>query len=144
MTTVLCRDCTALEIFEAVPERCSACGSPRLVAHAELAELAIAHIDCDAFYATVEKRDRPELAVLPRAHLILEFLAAAVDLGGIPPVALGIDVGGRRSLLRRAGGFFRRGAAQESVRKARSQVDPNGEMAIRRSFTCLWQRGPAR
>ena len=65
MITVLCRDCTALEVFEAVPERCSACGSPRLVAHAELAELAIAHIDCDAFYATVEKRDRPELAEQP-------------------------------------------------------------------------------
>jgi len=65
MTTVLCRDCTALETFETVPERCPACGSPRLVAHAELAELAIAHIDCDAFYATVEKRDRPELAEQP-------------------------------------------------------------------------------
>ena len=33
--------------------------------HAELADLAIAHIDCDAFYATVEKRDRPELAEQP-------------------------------------------------------------------------------
>ena len=65
MTTVLCRDCTALETFETVPERCSACGSPRLIAHAELVELAIAHIDCDAFYATVEKRDRPELAEQP-------------------------------------------------------------------------------
>jgi DNA polymerase IV len=65
VTTVLCRDCTALEMFETVPERCVACGSPRLVAHAELAELPIAHIDCDAFYATVEKRDRPELAEQP-------------------------------------------------------------------------------
>ena len=46
-------------------ERCPECGSPRLVAHDELAELAIAHLDCDAFYATVEKRDRPELAELP-------------------------------------------------------------------------------
>ena len=29
--------------------------------HAELVDLAIAHIDCDAFYASVEKRDRPDL-----------------------------------------------------------------------------------
>src|SRR5204863_257878 len=35
------------------------------IRHAELADLAIAHIDCDAFYATVEKRDRPELAEQP-------------------------------------------------------------------------------
>ena len=41
--------------------RCSRCGSPRLIAHARLDHLAIAHLDCDAFYATVEKRDRPEL-----------------------------------------------------------------------------------
>jgi len=65
MIPVLCRDCIALEWFEAAPERCPACGSPRLVAHAELADLAIAHIDCDAFYATVEKRDRPEIAEQP-------------------------------------------------------------------------------
>jgi len=62
MIPVLCRDCMALETFEAMPERCRECGSPRLLGHAELADLAIAHIDCDAFYATVEKRDRPEIA----------------------------------------------------------------------------------
>jgi len=62
---VLCRDCSALDTVELQPERCPSCGSPRLVAHAELADLAIAHIDCDAFYATVEKRDRPELAEQP-------------------------------------------------------------------------------
>ena len=65
MIAVLCRDCTSLDTVETAPERCAACGSPRLVAHVELAELAIAHIDCDAFYATVEKRDRPELADQP-------------------------------------------------------------------------------
>jgi DNA polymerase-4 len=45
--------------------RCPACGSPRTVAHAELERLAIAHMDCDAFYASVEKRDRPELRDRP-------------------------------------------------------------------------------
>jgi DNA polymerase IV len=65
MTTTLCRDCAALATPPAAPERCPECGSPRLLAHDELADLAIAHLDCDAFYATVEKRDRPELAELP-------------------------------------------------------------------------------
>ncbi len=64
-TTILCRDCAALVAGPEVPARCSECGSPRIVAHAELGELAIAHLDCDAFYATVEKRDRPELAEQP-------------------------------------------------------------------------------
>ena len=65
MTPVLCRDCAALAAAASVPARCAECGSPRLVAHDELAALSIAHLDCDAFYATVEKRDRPELAELP-------------------------------------------------------------------------------
>ncbi|HEY2177385.1 MAG TPA: DNA polymerase IV [Caulobacteraceae bacterium] len=55
----LCRDC--MRTFEAAPRRCPACASPRILAHAELASLSIAHLDCDAFYASVEKRDRPEL-----------------------------------------------------------------------------------
>ena len=63
--SVLCRDCAALASAAAAPERCPECGSPRVVAHAELRDLGIAHIDCDAFYATVEKRDRPELADRP-------------------------------------------------------------------------------
>ena len=33
--------------------------------HTELHELAFAHLDCDAFYAAVEKRDRPELREVP-------------------------------------------------------------------------------
>lgn len=45
--------------------RCPACGSVRVVAHEELTGLAMAHLDCDAFYASVEKRDRPELIDLP-------------------------------------------------------------------------------
>ena len=58
----LCRDC--LTRFE-TGRRCSACGSPRTLHHPELFDLPIAHIDCDAFYASVEKRDNPELADRP-------------------------------------------------------------------------------
>ena len=58
-----CRDCFSEAAGE--ERRCRACGSPRLVRHPELHDLSIAHIDCDAFYAAVEKRDRPELADKP-------------------------------------------------------------------------------
>lgn len=54
-----CRDCHAWSAEGA--RRCTSCGSPRLLVHPERDMLAIAHIDCDAFYASVEKRDRPEL-----------------------------------------------------------------------------------
>ena len=59
MTRALCRDCC--EIVDAPDETCARCGAVGLVAHAEIERLGIAHIDCDAFYASVEKRDRPEL-----------------------------------------------------------------------------------
>ena len=36
-----------------------------MVSHGELHDLSIAHLDCDAFYANVEKRDRPELRDQP-------------------------------------------------------------------------------
>src|SRR5690348_3311080 len=45
--------------------RCQACGSPRLIRHRALRHLTLAHIDCDAFYATVEKRDNPDIADKP-------------------------------------------------------------------------------
>ncbi|HVH82009.1 MAG TPA: DNA polymerase IV [Stellaceae bacterium] len=63
--STLCRECGGLTVAPSDGGRCEACGSPRVVSHAELDGLAIAHIDCDAFYATVEKRDRPELADQP-------------------------------------------------------------------------------
>ncbi|MCC0006193.1 MAG: DNA polymerase IV, partial [Methylobacteriaceae bacterium] len=59
----LCRDC----LTRAPPgaPRCPACGSPRLIVHPERDALSIAHIDCDAFYAAVEKRDDPSLRDRP-------------------------------------------------------------------------------
>ena len=61
--TTLCRDCFTLT--EQPATRCPACHSPRLVTHTELTKLTLAHMDCDAFYASVEKRDAPELRDLP-------------------------------------------------------------------------------
>ena len=59
-----CRDCLS-EVPRLQAERCGRCGSPRLLDHPERDTLSIAHIDCDAFFASVEKRDRPELASRP-------------------------------------------------------------------------------
>ncbi|WP_424173677.1 DNA polymerase IV [Bradyrhizobium sp.] len=61
--TCFCRDC--LHDLDFTARRCRECGSPRLLRHHALASLTFAHIDCDAFYATVEKRDNPALADKP-------------------------------------------------------------------------------
>jgi DNA polymerase-4 len=58
----LCRDCLCR--FE-TGSRCPECRSPRVFTHPELFDLSIAHMDCDAFYASVEKRDNPALRDKP-------------------------------------------------------------------------------
>ena len=62
-STPFCRDCLTFNADKTL--RCKTCGSPRLLVHSERDRLSIAHIDCDAFYAAVEKRDRPELRDKP-------------------------------------------------------------------------------
>lgn len=57
-----CRDC--LNVCAPKP-RCEHCASPRVLQHPELFDLSIAHMDCDAFYASVEKRDNPEIRDKP-------------------------------------------------------------------------------
>ncbi len=59
----ICRDC--MMQFDANSLRCPKCKSPRVLHHAELHQLSISHIDCDAFYAAVEKRDNPDLRDKP-------------------------------------------------------------------------------
>ena len=58
----VCRDCITLYDSKS---RCIKCNSPRILNHPELYTLSIAHMDCDAFYASVEKRDNPTLADKP-------------------------------------------------------------------------------
>jgi DNA polymerase-4 len=60
--TAFCRDCLSDAGDGA---RCPNCRSPRILRHRELDALTIAHVDCDAFYATIEKRDDPSLADRP-------------------------------------------------------------------------------
>jgi DNA polymerase-4 len=60
--TAFCRDC----LHDAADHaRCPACRSPRILRHPELRSLTLAHVDCDAFYATIEKRDDSTLADKP-------------------------------------------------------------------------------
>jgi len=60
--SAICRDCLS---DTPGPGRCRHCASPRVLRHDELLDLSMAHMDCDAFYASVEKRDHPHLANQP-------------------------------------------------------------------------------
>jgi len=57
----LCRDCAQAYGADVPRPECPGCGSTRQISHDELDALSIAHIDCDAFFASVEKRDNPEI-----------------------------------------------------------------------------------
>lgn len=65
--TFLCRDCFASGFWgaEIAPESCPKCQGERLTIDDELLHLSIAHLDCDSFYASVEKRDNPDLIGKP-------------------------------------------------------------------------------
>ena len=58
----LCRDCLSTKCPN---NRCPNCWSPRILHHPELFSLSIAHLDCDSFYASIEKREHPDLADKP-------------------------------------------------------------------------------
>lgn len=58
-----CRNC--LLDLDGAKSVCPACAGARIARHEELNSLSIAHLDCDAFYAAVEKRDDPSLADRP-------------------------------------------------------------------------------
>ena len=59
-----CRACLT-PLPESAGDACPACGSHKLLRHREINALSIAHIDCDAFFAAIEKRDNPALEELP-------------------------------------------------------------------------------
>jgi len=62
--SAICRDCA--RVFLSPQETdCPTCGGARFFSHPELQQLEIAHIDCDSFYASVEKRDNPEIRGKP-------------------------------------------------------------------------------
>ena len=61
--SAFCRDC--LTDAEHSGKKCAKCRGHRIVSHSELNTLTVAHLDCDAFYAAIEKRDNPSLAGKP-------------------------------------------------------------------------------
>ena len=66
-TGVMCRDCFKFTQVDnsQISRECFSCFSNRLIIHPELSKLSIAHVDCDSFYASVEKRDNKNLSNKP-------------------------------------------------------------------------------
>lgn len=64
---MLCRSCLRSGHVGGLtpPATCPSCHSADIRVGRELFSLSIAHVDCDAFYAAVEKRDNPEIRDLP-------------------------------------------------------------------------------
>ncbi|MFC6199635.1 DNA polymerase IV [Ponticaulis profundi] len=58
----LCRKCAKTFVYS---KSCPQCGTPPYLAHPELESLGVAHMDCDAFFAAIEKRDNPDLLHKP-------------------------------------------------------------------------------
>ncbi|MGB0541448.1 MAG: DNA polymerase IV [Hyphomicrobiales bacterium] len=59
----VCREC--FKTFNEKKEFCNKCYSANLVSNNEIENLNIAHVDCDAFYAAIEKRDNPKYKNFP-------------------------------------------------------------------------------
>ena len=75
----ICRDCVKLSTDKI---KCHKCNSPRILKHDELLSLNIAHIDCDAFYASVEKSLNPQLINKP----VIVDVKTDIDAIAEPPI----------------------------------------------------------
>ena len=61
---LICRDC-GHQATTVTTRVCPQCRSTHILQHRELHQLNLAHLDCDAFYASIEKRDNPSLRNKP-------------------------------------------------------------------------------
>ena len=63
----ICRECLKKWDSKKILSKCNFCQSNNVYFHREFNELSIAHLDCDSFYAAVEKRDNKTLKYKPVA-----------------------------------------------------------------------------
>ena len=131
-----CRDC----LCEFAPEqargaRCPQCASPRLVDARRASELTIAHVDCDAFYASIEKRDDPTLADKPvivggggRRGVVATccYVARAFGVRSAMPTARALALCPHAVVLRPDMAKYARvgGAIRERMRRLTPLVEP--------------------